>query len=177
MGTRIKTEDIPYKAWQKMYGKSMQVRAPSMFMSRLKRKAENAGGCFEEFPTQTTKLSQTCHICEQAVKKPLSQRWHVCCGIEMQRDLYSAFLAKCVDTEIGSLDIARAKDLWQGMEPILCEAISRAKQTAIGKVRPASFGFKSQSQSGSLVNPATIISEAMDVVIPQTIDESHGELI
>ena len=176
MGTRIKTENVSYKSWQKRYGRSIGMRAPSMFMDSLKRKAENAGGYFFEIPTQTTKLSQTCHICEQAVKKTLSKRWQICCGIRMQRDLYSAFLAKCVDKETSALDFARAKDLWQGMESILSEAISRAKETAIGKVCPASFGFTGiQSQSGSLVNPVRIISEAMDAVILP--DESHRELI
>jgi transposase len=175
-GTRIKTEKVSYKGWQKRYGKSIHMPAPSMFMKSLKRKAENAGGSLFEFPTQTTKLSQTCHICEEAFKKSLSKRWHICCGIEMQRDLYSAFLAKCVDKETSALDLARAKSLWQGMESILSEAISRAKQTAIGKVSPASFGFnRIQSQSGSLVNPIRIISEAMDAVILP--DESHRELI
>jgi putative transposase len=176
MGTQIKTEKVSYKGWQKRYGRSINMRAPSMFMNSLKRKAENAGGYLFEFPTPTTKLSQICHICEQAVKKPLSKRWHICCGIRMQRDLYSAFLAKCVDKETSALDLARAKDLWQGLESILSDAISRAKQTAIGKVCPTSFGFKGiQSQSGSLVNPVRIISEAMDAVIP--LDESHRELI
>jgi len=176
MGTRIQTEDISYKAWQKMFGKSIQIRAPSMFMSSLKRKAENAGGYIREFPTQTTKLSQICHICGEAVKKPLSQRWHVCCEIEMQRDLYSAFLAKCIDIRTSSLDIARAQLLWQGLEPVLSEAVSRAYKTAISGRNPASFGFnRIQSQSSSLVKPATIVSEAMDVVIQM--DESHRELI
>jgi putative transposase len=176
MGTQIKTENISYKGWQKRYGKSIGLRAPSMFMDSLKRKAENAGGYLFEFPTQTTKLSQTCHICEQQVKKNLSQRWHICCGIEMQRDLYSAFLAKCIGKDTSALEFARAKDLWQGMESILSEAISRAKQTAIGKVCPASFGFTGvQSQSGSLVNPIRITSEAMDAVILP--DESHRELV
>lgn len=177
IGTGIQTEKVSYRAWQKLYGKSIQVRAPSMFMSRLTRKAENAGGYMIEFPTRTTKLSQTCHICEEAVKKPLSQRWHVCCDIRMQRDLYSAYLAKCVDVRTGSLDIARAKLLWQGLEPVLSEAVSRAYQTAIGGRNPASFGFnRIQSRSGSLVKPATSISEAMDVVILPR-DESHRELI
>lgn len=178
MGTRIQTENVSYKGWQKRYGKSIGMRAPSKFMDSLKRKAENAGGYLFEFPTQTTKLSQTCHICEEAVKKPLSKRWHICCGIRMQRDLYSAFLAKCVRKDTSVLDFARAKYLWQGMESILSEAISRTKQTAIGKVCPTSFGFTGiQSQSGSLVNPVRIISEAMDAVIHQTMDESHRELI
>lgn len=178
MGTRIKTEDVSYKAWQKMFGKSISIRAPSMFMSSLTRKAENAGGYVKEFPTQTTKLSQTCHVCVETVKKPLSQRWHVCCGIRMQRDLYSAYLAKCVDVRTGVLDIAKARLLWQGLEPVLSAAVSRAKQTAIGKVIPTSFGFNgTQSQSGSLVKPVMNISEAMDVVLLQMRDESHRELV
>jgi len=151
IGTTIKTEKIPYRSWQKMYGKSVLMRAPSMFMSTLKRKAENAGGSFQEFPTNTTKLSQVCHICGNMVKKPLSQRWHVCCGIEMQRDLYSAFLSKCVDVKSNSLDIARARLLWPGLEPVLSEAVSRAYQSANSGKIPASFGLEYQRQSGSSV--------------------------
>ena len=177
IGMRIQTEDVSYKAWQKMFGKSIQVRAPSMFMSSLKRKAENAGGYLDEFATQTTKLSQMCHICEEAKKKPLSQRWHECCNIRMQRDMYSAFLAKCVDVNTNSLDTARARMLWQGLEPVLSAAVSRAKQTAIGGRNPASFGFTNQSQSGSLVKSVETITEAVDDVIYQTMDESHREVI
>src|SRR5659263_674538 len=130
MGTRIKTEKVPYKGWQKRYGRSINMRAPSMFMNSLKIKAENAGGYLFEFPTQTTKLSQVCHICEQAVKKPLSKRWHICCGIRMQRDLYSAFLAKCDDQETSAVVFARANDVW-----------------------PAVFGFNGILRlSGSVVN-------------------------
>jgi putative transposase len=147
-----------------------------MFINRLKTKAENAGGYLNEFPTQNTKLSQVCHICGETVKKPLSQRWHICCGIEMQRDLYSAFLAKCVVND--SLDTARARSLWPGLEPVLSEMVSRAYQSASGKIIPASFGV-GQRQSGSSVKPEEIITEAMDAVIQDTFneDESHGEVI
>ena len=145
-GTVIKAEKIPYRSYQRIWGRSVSIRAPGMFMSGLKRKAENAGGYLFEFPTQTTKLSQICHICESVVKKPLSQRWHNCCGIDMQRDLYAAFLAKCVTyneiEDTYSLDTARAKMLWPGLEPVLSEAVSRAYQSAIGKgTIPASFGI------------------------------------
>ena len=175
IGTTIKTEKIPYISWQKMYGRSVLMRAPSMFMSTLKRKAENAGGSFQEFPTNTTKLSQVCHICGNMVKKPLSQRWHVCCGIEMQRDLYSAFLSKCVDVKSNSLDIARARLLWPGLEPVLSEAVSRAYQSANSGKIPASFGLEYQRQSGSSVQSEATITEAVDDVICE--DESHREVI
>ncbi len=179
-GTVIKAEKIPYQSWQKIWRKSVLMRAPSMFMSGLKRKAENAGGSFTEFPTNTTKLSQVCHVCEKAVKKPLSQRWHRCCGIEMQRDLYSAFLAKCVDVNTNSLDIIKANQLWPGLEPVLREAVSRAYQSANGRTVPASFGlYGSQRQSGSPVKPEETITEAADAVLRDTFyeDESRREVV
>jgi len=175
-GIFIKAENIPYRALQKLYGKSVQMRAPSMFMSSLKRKAENAGGYLIEFPTNSTKLSQVCHICGNTVKKPLSQRWHICCGLEMQRDLYSAFLSKCVDVNTSSLDIARARMLWPGLEPVLSEAMSRVIQSANdGKIVPASFGV-GRRQSRSPVKPEATITEAVDDVI-RINDESHREVI
>jgi putative transposase len=147
-------------------------------MSGLKRKAENAGGCLNLFPTQTTRLSQICHICGKYVKKPLSQRWHICCDIEMQRDLYSAFLSKCVDVSTGSLDIARAKTLWPGLEPVLREAISRAYQSANGwRIIPASFGIGNRRQSGSPVKPEETVTEAADAVVRINEDESRREVI
>ncbi|MDL5502853.1 MAG: zinc ribbon domain-containing protein, partial [Candidatus Methanoperedens sp.] len=161
----IKAEKIPYKSWQKKWGRSIFIRAPSMFMSGLRRKAENAGGYLNEFPTKITKLSQICHICGEYVKKPLSQRWHECCGIDMQRDLYSAFLSKCVDVNTGSLDIARARMLWPDLEPVLREAVSRAYQSASGgNTVPASFGV-GQRQNRSPVKPEETITEDMDAVI------------
>ncbi|TAN40689.1 MAG: hypothetical protein EPN24_04435 [Candidatus Methanoperedens sp.] len=177
-GTVIKAEKVSIRAWQKIFGKSVSIRAPSMFMSGLKRKAENAGGHFYDFPTNTTRLSQICHICGEAVKKPLSQRWHTCCGIDMQRDLYSAFLAKCVDVNTCSLDIARARMLWQGLEPVLREAVSRVIQSANGgKIFPSSFGV-GRRQSGSPVKPEETVTEAADDVVRGTSyeDESRREV-
>ena len=180
VGNKIKTEKILYKAWQKMYGKSVLMRAPSMIVDMIQRKAENAhGGYLHEIPTYSTKLSQTCHICGAQVKKPLNERWHICCDIKMQRDLYSAFLAKCVDKTIDSLDITRANYLWSGLEPILNNAISRveqdAKQSAIsGNLVPASFGL-AQRQSRSHFKPEITMTNISDVVI-QYADESWKEV-
>ncbi len=94
----------------------------------------------------------------------------------MQRDLYSAYLSKCVDVNTKSLDIARARMLWPGLEPVLSAAVSRAYQSASGRTVPASFGV---GQRGSSVKPEETITEAMDAVIRDTFneDESHGEVI
>ena len=76
-GDTFKLEKLSYKAFQKLYGRSVGKRAPGMFVSHLKCKAENAGGKVVEFPTYSTKLSQTCQ-CGRVEKKSLNERLHNC---------------------------------------------------------------------------------------------------
>ena len=94
-------------------------------------------------------------------KKKLSDRWHKCCDINAQRDLYSAFLSYHVKNNV--LDISQAKLSWPSAHPLLEQAISRLNQVAIGKSRLASFGL-SQRQSGSLVKDRSDINKIEDVV-------------
>lgn len=102
LGNIVKTEKLSYKAWQKMYGKSVKTKAPGMFVTQLKRKAESAGGELVELNTWKLKMSQYDHISNECHKKTLSERWHALgarnegTSIIVQRDLYSAFLALCV---------------------------------------------------------------------------------
>jgi putative transposase len=84
-------------------------------VSLLERKAESAGTSVHEFPTTTTRLSQTCQQCGAVVKKPLAERWHICaCGVVAQRDLYAAFLAPCVDNNHLNADLARER--WSSVD-------------------------------------------------------------
>lgn len=161
LGKVIKTEKLSYKSFQKNFGRSVMVRAPGMFIVQLTRKAANAGGSVEEVNTRTTKLSQTC-VCGAIVKKPLKQRHHVCtCGIEAQRDLFSAYLAKhcCNHT----LDIRRAKAAWPVAEPLLRRAMSRFSETASRGPVPASFGLN-RRQSCSPVKDGSVCVEVVDAV-------------
>ena len=174
VGCKIKTEKLSYRAWQKQFGRSVTVRAPSMIVSLIQRKAENAHGYLHEIPTHTTKLSQTCHMCGAQVKKPLTERWHKCCGMEIQRDLYSAFLAKCVNINTDTLDRSKAKLLWGSLEPVLQSALLRVYQesklsTIGGNPVPASFGL-GQSQSGSHEKPEKVITEIADDVNCSTVE-------
>lgn len=143
LGSTIKLEKLSYKAFQKLFGKSVGKRAPGEFVSHLKRKAESAGARVIEFSTHTTKLSQTCHQCGSIKKKSLSDRIHQCdCGILCQRDLYSAFLSKFVDDNL--LQVGQAKSAWSGTEPFLLAAWKQAtkKETNLrveGRV-PSDFG-------------------------------------
>ena len=174
-GTSIKTEKLSYKAFQKRYGRSISVRAPKLFLTILTRKAERAGGQIIEFNTRTTALSQVC-ICGQKHKKRLSERVHACdCGVVMQRDLFSAYLARFVEDD--SLQVAKANPSWPGAEPLLRTAWQQAiqNQPARGRHLPSSFGRypRSPSQSGSsekicatvgiVGNPA---AKSLDVVAP-----------
>jgi len=148
LGKYIKTEKLSYSSFQKNYGRSVRDRAPGKFMEILRRKAENAGGTVNEFPTKDTKLSQYCHACGKYTKKDLSQRVHTCCNLNIQRDIYSAFLAGSVVEN--SLDTADVQQRWRSMEAILQRAVSEQSksrtlatpQVASGRQLPSSFGLR-----------------------------------
>jgi len=127
-GDTIKLEKLSYRAFQKQFGKSVGFRAPGQFVNHLKRKAVNAGVEIDEFPTRHTRLSQIC-LCGSVVKKPLSQRWHECdCGAgPVQRDLFSAWLARFVVNE--RLDADWARSVWSGEDERLRAASSCIQPT------------------------------------------------
>ena len=149
MGHTVMAEQLSYKAFQRMFGKSVRDRAPGEFMAHLRRKAASAGGEVIEFSTRTTRLSQICH-CEAVVKKPLSLRWHDCpCGVCAQRDLYSAYLGLHVrqDNAVWILDTESARKDWCAVEPLLEKAVSGVMQAAKGGPLPASFGIRARDRA------------------------------
>lgn len=83
---------------KKRFGRSMNRRSPSRFLSELKRKAESSGGTYAEVNTRTFKASQYNHVTDECVKVPLSQRFKLIGNDSVQRDLYSAFLIKNTDS-------------------------------------------------------------------------------
>ena len=135
-GKVVKTEKISYQSFQRNFGKSLGFRAPAMLIEMLRRKAENAGGTVTEFATKTTKLSQYCHACGEYHKKPLSQRVHSHCGLNIQRDVYSAFLALSVKDN--TLDVPSVNERWRSMETMLRAASLSAKESQVAKVRQLS---------------------------------------
>ena len=100
----------------------------------LRRKAASAGGKMIEINTRKTALSQFDHTTGECVKKPLSQRIHVFGDGQtepVQRDLYSAFLASCCDTDV--LDIRQVHATWPAAQPLLRRARARTDQPASGR--------------------------------------------
>ncbi|MDJ0737773.1 MAG: transposase [Nostocaceae cyanobacterium] len=127
-GNQIKTERVSIKGWQKRYGKAISAKSPGFFQSELKRKAENAGGYFLTFSTQKTTLSQT-HLDGTRIKKSLSQRIHKdVTGFVMHRDLFSAFLSRCVYNDKLSLWDAQCE--YPRTEPFLLDAWKQYQQPA-----------------------------------------------
>ena len=123
-GKSIKTEKLSYRAFQRCFGRSAKVRGAGMFIAELRRKADACGGEVIEFSAYRTRLSQFDHTTGAYVKKPLSQRVHVLGdgSGEVQRDLYSAFLARFVEQD--TLDARNAAVAFPSAKPLLRRAAS-----------------------------------------------------
>lgn len=131
-GTTVKTEEVSHLGFQKMFGRSVGARGPGMFMDKLSRKAERAGGKVEFLDTWALKLSQYNHVSGAFEKKPLSQRFHpLGNGLCVQRDVYSAFLALCV--EGGTHNPSHIEKMWATADPLLRGAGLLVNQPAKGK--------------------------------------------
>ena len=183
LGDVFQTEKVSIRAFQRPFGRSVGRRAQSgglgpqslrslhlrwgMFVERLSRKAESAGGKVFAFPTKTTALSQVCQ-CGRRAKKPLSLRWHECpCGVSAQRDLYSAHLARFVyqtEDKRYLLDAGRACEAWPGAEPLLRAAFEQAKQDNEPARGPVPRPRPARGQSGSHAQGCGAKAEARDVV-------------
>ena len=177
-GNRFCFEKLSYKAWQKIWGKSILRRAPGFFIKRLQRKAESAGFEVCEFSTRSTKLSQRCQ-CGILKKKPLSLREHRCpCGVYAQRDLYSAYLAQFVDQDY-SFHADQAIVAWSSADSLLRTVWEKTYQTASVSLLRNSFGNPNfQRQSRSSAESKNPQSEAKNAVasIPQVDGESLRQL-
>lgn len=162
MGHVINLEKLSYVAFQKMFGRSIGKRAPGMFVAMMRRKAVSAGVVINEYNTWSTRHSQLCHGCGALEKKPLSQRHHDCeCGVFAQRDLYSAFLAYCMEGSEFIADYARS--VWsEQFDELLRVAWEQAEHTNGKHLLPTSFGLSSQRQSVSPVEAKAVSGETQD---------------
>ncbi len=133
LGNIIKTEKLSYKAFQKLYGRSVKQRAPSMFIEQLNRKAESAGGKLIQLNTWALKMSQFDYTNGLCTKKPLSQRYHLLSDESsvVQRDSYSAFLA--LNAQGDEHNLSQLEKSWATVEPLLRRVGLCKDQSANGK--------------------------------------------
>jgi putative transposase len=163
LGKFVKIENNNYKAWQKgWFGKTIGFRAPSTFVSILKRKAESAGGKVDPIDTWTSKLSQYCHVCNGYHKKALSERTHTCGEITVQRDLYSALLIKHYDLEAKKVNTTQIHENWESFDTILKDAVltCRDKFRLVGKL-PTSLGIQELEKRNSHKKSVVVSSQCL----------------
>lgn len=135
LGCQIRVEEVSHVGFQKMFGRSVKVRGPGMFVEKLTRKAESAGGEVVLLDTWGLKLSQYCHVTDSCVKKPLSQRFQeLDRGTFVQRDVYSAFLARHVNGRDKLANSTHLKERWAATELLLSRAGLVQTQPARGKL-------------------------------------------
>jgi putative transposase len=146
LGSDIRIERNSYKSFQRTFGKAVGQAAPATFVAALSRKAESAGASVTVIPA-SLRLSQTC-LCGAIVRKSLAERVHRCdCGVTVQRDVFSAFLARfsvAVEGPKGPswrLDAANAHVAFAGAEsrfPAASSPISVQTFAAWARVQSAS---------------------------------------
>jgi putative transposase len=181
LGNDIRIERNSYKSFQRTFGKAVGQAAPATFVARLSRKAESAGASVTVIPT-SLRLSQTC-LCGAIARKTLAERVHRCdCGVTVQRDVFSAYLARfCVAVDGPSgpswrLDAANAQVAFAGVEsrfPAVSSPIGVQTFVAWAREQSASgaptrnahllptVGSKSERIAGAV---GTMVRESQDAV-------------
>ncbi len=154
IGATIKTEDLTYSAWARHWGKSIGRSGVGMFVQLLRQKCAQAGGELLEFSTRETKFSQFCHQCGSYTKKPLSLRIHHCpCGIgPVDRDLYSAFLARWYTADDGPLEMAQCRKAWASTFNCL-QSVSRNPQLSRNGPMDESLAVSACERARSIAHP------------------------
>ena len=108
--TEIKQKDGSVKAVNKFcrkkrFGRSMNNRAPALFLTLLSEKAAAYGGSVYKVDTKKFKASQFDHTTGEYTKHKLSEREKEVGGHMVQRDLYSAFLLKNANNTLDKPDV------------------------------------------------------------------------
>lgn len=124
---------------KKRFGKSVNRRAPALFLVELKRKAQACGGSYEEVRTRSFKASQYNHVTDTYEKIPLKQRMKLIGERNVQRDLYSAFLIRNADIGLEHADREKCSYEFEHFADMNDTLISQMK--ADGRSMRQCFGF------------------------------------
>ncbi|PWM80919.1 MAG: transposase [Clostridium sp.] len=99
---------------KKRFGKSIANRAPVMLLDIVNRKLRYYDKKLIKIDTQKAKASQYNHMDGTYTKKSLSQRWnHFDKGLDIQRDLYSAFLIMNINDDLKTFNIEKCHERFE----------------------------------------------------------------
>ena len=121
---------------KKRFGKSLNDRSPSRFLTRAKQKCRQYGSSYMEVKTKVYRASQYMHDSGLYRKVPLSQRTKEVGGHMVLRDPYSAFLLRC-SNPVGT---APDRDMCEFLFPCFLK-MQDALIAFSEKGHPVSFGF------------------------------------
>ena len=129
----------PYS--KKRFGKSIANHAPSMFIEALTRKGKARGATVTRYDPKPIKASQYDHTDGSNKKAPLSQREKTLSnGDKVQRDLYSAFLMKCLNAD-GTISQYKCNRFYPEFKRMHDELLAELRrQKAGGKKFPSCMG-------------------------------------
>ena len=122
---------------KKRFGKSVNDRSPSAFLTRLEQKAKQYGGTVVYTNTWEYKGSQYRHDTDTYEKVSLSDRWKIIDGCKVQRDLYSAFLQFCADSSGTHADRNKCLQYFPQFVRLQDDYINQTKDMP----HPACFGY------------------------------------
>ena len=124
---------------KKRFGKSLASRAPAEFLTILKQKLDASGGEYNEVNTKKFKASQYDHSDNTYKKITLNTRFKIVDGIEVQRDLYSAFLIQHSNKDLDAPDRQACIMDFEIFVKLQNEEIQYLKASCQSK--PECFGF------------------------------------
>lgn len=124
---------------KKRFGKTLNDRAPALFVTTLERKAKQYNGFVVQINTSAYKASQYNHVDDTYIKVPLSTREKQIGGEYVQRDLYSAYLLLNSNESYSSADREKCKNGFESFLEMQNDLISRMKEENISFKQ--CFGF------------------------------------
>ncbi|WP_231724074.1 hypothetical protein [Oceanivirga salmonicida] len=105
--TKISEKTGKFKK-KKRFGSSLLNRAPSRLLTILDNKLKNINKELIRIDTIKVKASQYNHETNEYTKVSLNTRWKTIGDIKVQRDMYSAYLIKCVKENNKEIDRDKA---------------------------------------------------------------------
>lgn len=111
---------------KKRFGKSLANKAPAMLIEIINRKLKYDNLTINKINTQKVKASQYNHFNDEYNKKQLKDRWNN--DIEIQRDMYSAFLIMNVNNDLESINRELCFETYDNFKILHDKEIFRLKE-------------------------------------------------
>lgn len=137
--TKVNEKTGKYKS-KKRFGKSVETRAPAMFLEILNTKLSYQRKQLHKVNTKSFKASQYNHITDTCTKKELDDRGNIINGEWVQRDLYSAFLLMNSNDTLEHTDRNKCLSTYPTFKKAHDTCINKIVKS--GKHTPSSFGIQ-----------------------------------